>query len=198
LRRRPRRPRRLPRPAHSPVARPDAREERALMRPSSRGFRGRRRAISDPSRVPPAQYVDQRPSAAVGRSDAAHAAGGVELHGPRRGRRAGVLVVRGVPSAAIGDDRDRHPLRDQVVKARYELARGVAGHAARSGRHVGRLPPRSQTAATPTWRVRTSPEGARGWPTSSGASRLPQSTAVRTDCWSRTCTSGRAPSGCAG
>jgi len=133
---------------------------------------------------PAGPVSDQRPSGAVGRSDAAHAAGGVELYDPRRGRRAGVLVVGGVPSAAIGDDDDRHPLRDQVVKARYEFARGVAGHAARSGRHVGRLPPRSQTAATATWRFRTSPAGARGWPTSSAASRLPQSTAVRPDCWS--------------
>ena len=41
---------------------------------------------------------DQRPSGAVGRSDAAHAAGGVELYDPRRGRRAGVLVVGEFPA----------------------------------------------------------------------------------------------------
>ena len=135
----------------------------------------------------------------VGGPDPAHAAGRVELHHPRRGRRAAVVDVGGAPGAPRRDVHHRHPLRDEVVQARHDVDRRVGRHAARGRRDRGRLPHRLVATATtrPTCRSRTSSTARRGSPTRSRASRWTPSTAARRGCSSRTCTSGRAPSGCA-
>src|SRR6266566_9024693 len=57
---------------------------------------------------------------------------------------------------------------------------------------------RSATAATPpTFRSKMSPAARRGWHSTTTATRSIPSTVARPGCWCRTCTSGRAPNGCA-
>src|SRR5262249_18802005 len=49
-----------------------------------------------------------------------------------------------------------------------------------------------------TFRSKTSPEGRHGLRSATAVSLWYRSTAARRGCWGRTCTSGRAPSGCGG
>ena len=166
----------------------------------SRGFHGRRAAMArEPGRVPPGQYVTQDfPVLSAGPTphtplDA------VGLLDRRRNRRAAPLDVGGVPRAAERGDHPRHPLRHQVVEARHRLAGRLGRHAPRRRRHVRRYVVAAATAATrPTCRSRTSPAARRGSCSSTTASRCSPSTAGRRGCSSRTSTSGRARSGCAG
>ena len=165
----------------------------------SRGFQGRRREDADPARVPPGQYVTRTSrSSRQGRRPARRSTAGISRSGPRSTSRA--LDVGGVQGAAERDRHGRHPLRDEVVEARHDLDGRLARHPARRRRHERRVRrSRSATAATRrTCRSKTSPAARPGSPTSTTASRSIPSTAGRRGYSCRTCTSGRAPSGCAG
>ena len=78
-------------------------------------------------------------SGAVCRTDAAYAAGRVELHDQWRRGGAGVVAVGGVRRATAGNGHGRHPLRHQVVQARHHLDGGFGRHVARRRRHRRRL-----------------------------------------------------------
>ena len=95
----------------------------------------RRRPLSHPARPVP----DARLPGALGRPDAPHAAGRVELHDPRAVDEPRHLDLGGVPRAARRDVHRRHPLRDEVVQARHDVDRRLGRHAARGRRDRGRV-----------------------------------------------------------
>src|SRR6266700_1519269 len=70
----------------------------------------------------------------VGRPDAAHAAGEMDVLDHARRRDQEVLDMAGIPGGAGRGSHPRHPLRDEVVKAGHRVAGRAGGHAARSGR----------------------------------------------------------------
>ena len=169
------------------------------MPPISRGFHGRRRDDADASSPPTRPVPDARLPGPLGRPDAAHAARRVEPHHPRRRRRAGLVDVGRAARAAVRDLHRRHPLRDEVVQARHDVDRRLGRHAARGRRHRGRVRHRvvgRRLHDEPAARGRHA-TARRGSPTSTAASRSTPSTAARRGCSCRTCTSGRARSGCA-
>ena len=134
--------------------------------------------------------------------------------GPRRTRRSSewdfaitgavdserTLDLGRAPGAAARGDHRRHPLRDDLDQARHELDRRLRRHAARRRRAARRLRHRAL-------RRRLHDEPARrGRHRRQGLDRLrlrrrrrsSPSTAAPRACSSRTCTSGRARSGCGG
>ena len=117
----------------------------------------------------------------------------------RGGARAVELDVGRVPRAAERDGHRRHPLRDEVVQARHGLGRRLGRHAAGAASSTAaRVLLAFSTAATRrTSRSRTCSTGRPGSRTTTTASRSTPSTAARPGCSCRTCTSGRARSGCA-
>src|SRR5690242_18608758 len=77
---------------------------------------------------------DRRVPGAVGRPDAAHPAGTMDvLHHSRRPDQK-VLDLAGVPGAADRDRHCRHPLRHPLVQAGHRVAGRVSGHLAGPGR----------------------------------------------------------------
>ena len=168
------------------------------MPPISRGFRRappRRRPRSPPARPVPRRRLP----GPLGRADAPHAARRVEPDHPRRGRRGGLMDVGGAARAADRDLHRRHPLRDEVVQARHDwtgvsvdtLLEDVETEAEYvtawcDGDYTTNLPLEDLTRRQGVGRARRS-----------AASRWTPSTAARRGCSCRTCTSGRARSGCA-
>ena len=98
------------------------------MSPISRGFMGRRRPRRG-SVAGAARAVRDETSRCSRRDPRRTLRSRVEftIDGAVDSRR---VVVGGVQRAAAGDVHGRHPLRDEVVKARYRLAGRVGGHAA--------------------------------------------------------------------
>ena len=94
-------------------------------------------------RVPPGQYVTSVPGA-VGRPDAAHPAGRVDVLDPQAARPRSPGPGRRF-RAASGDGHRRHPLRDPLVQARHEW-QGVS---------VDTLLDRSSTMRRTCWRSAT-------------------------------------------
>ena len=104
-----------------------------------------------------------------------------------------------VPGAPARDGHEGHPLRHEVVEARHDLAGRLARHAARRRRDRR---PTSSTAYCDGGYTTNLPledllDGKAWVAYSTTASRSTPSTAARPGCSCRTCTSGRAPSGCA-
>ena len=172
----------MPRSLSPSTSSPTQPEERNAMPRVSRGFRGRRADV-DPARVPPGQYVTTDfPVLSAGPTPRTPLdEWSFTIAGPSR---AELVVVGGVPGAAVADGDRRHPLRDEVVKARHHLERGRLRHAARRHRHRGDVHLRAgATAATRrTCRSRTSSTARPGSPTSSTASRLRRSMVARRGC----------------
>ena len=133
------------------------------------------------------------------RPDPAHLALRLGLHDRRRGGRAAPLDVGRAARAAERDGHRRHPLRHALVEAGHDLGGRLAStRCSTASRPRPSTRSRSATAATrPTCRSRTSPAARPGSPTATTASRSTPSTAGRRGCSCPTCTSGRAPSGCA-
>ena len=110
-----------------------------------------------------------------------------------------LVDLGGAAGAARRGGHGRHPLRDEVDQARHDLEGRLARHAARRRRHRGGvrdgvLRRRLHDEPAARGRHRTA---RRGSPTSTTASRSSPRTAARPACSCRTCTSGRARSGCA-
>ena len=165
----------------------------------SRGFRGRPRRDVDATRVPPGQYVvDDFPVLSAGptpRTETADWSFRIdgEVDEPL------TLDVGRADGAAAGDVHRRHPLRDEVDEARHDVDGRLDRHAARRRRHRGRAHRRLVRRRLHDERPA---RGRDRRPRLAGAhlrraSRWPPSTADRRACSSRTCTSGRARSGCA-
>ena len=134
------------------------------------------------------------------RADAAHIARAVGLLDRRRAGRAARLDLGGVPCPAERGDHPRHPLRDQVVEARHRLARRLGRHAAGRDRDVSRVRDRvlgRRLHDQPAARGRHRRQGVGRLRLRRPTARSPSTAAPRA-CSSRTSTSGRAPSGCAG
>ena len=173
----------------------------ARMPPISRGFRGRRDPDADPSRLPPGQYLTPRLPRAVGRPDAPRVAlDEWSFTDPGRRRRAG-RRGRGTELLALPAETFTVDIHCVTKWTKLDttwngvsvdtLLEGVDTEAEYVDRLVRRRLHDEPAARGPHRRAR------RGSPTSSTASRSSPSTAARRGCSSRTCTSGRAPSGCA-
>ena len=156
-----------------------------------------------PTPAPAARPVpDARLPGALGRPDAAHAARRVELHDPRRGRRAARRWTweefNALPQR---DDHGRHPLRDEVVEVRHDVDGRVGRHAAGGRRDRGRVrhAPGADGGYTTNLPLEDLTDG-KAWVVDELRRRAAASpsTAARRGCWCRTSTSGRARSGCAG
>ena len=168
------------------------------MPPISRGFSGRPRRDVDPSRVPPGQYVvEDFPVLSAGPT-------------PRTPLDEWSLTIDGAVDAAAHldagsscarcrrDVHDRHPLRDEVDEARHDVDRRLARHAAREVETEAEyLTAWCDGDYTTNLTIEDVTDGRPGSPTTSRASRSTPSTAARPGCSCRTCTSGRARSGCA-
>jgi hypothetical protein len=91
------------------------------MSPVSRGFFGRRQPVDDALRVPPGQYVTRYfPCCPRARSHARRWTSGPSWSA-RSGGGAGLVDMGRVRCASGGDADGRHPLRDQVDKARPDV-----------------------------------------------------------------------------
>ena len=168
----------------------------------SRGFSGRRRVPEElAERLPPGQYVE--PGFPVltagptpdGSTPTTGASGSTAWSASER-----EWTWEEFRRAAVRDGPLRHPLRHEVVEARHQLRRRLGRHAARGRRAARRLRDgllvrrlHDQPAARgPHRRQGLGRDRARGRAAAARARR------ARPGCWSRTSTSGRAPSGSPG
>ena len=71
-------------------------------------------------RLPPGQYLERGFPVLSGGSDAAHAAGAVDVRDPRRDLRGALLELGGVQGPAARAAARGHPLRHHLVQARHD------------------------------------------------------------------------------
>ena len=112
---------------------------------------------------------------------------------------AEVLDLAGIPGAARRDRHRGHPLRDALVQARTPSGAACRWtrcwiRSSTTPRYVLAFCDGGYTTNLPIEDI----TGGQAWVASATtASRWSPSTAARPGCWCRTCTSGRAPNGCA-
>src|SRR5215217_4503050 len=106
------------------------------------------------------------------------------------------MDLGGVARAPRGDAEGRHLLRDEMVEARHDVEGRFGRHAARPSGDRGGIRERLVRRRLPEQPSAGRRDGGRAWIAYEyGGDPLDPSTAGRPGSSSRTCTSGRAPSG---